>query len=141
MDEKLKKLLYKSLDNKLPLHEEIILKNALESDIELRQEKEKAEQLRKFLQENKVERFGEDFLPDLMAKINQEKNIAESNIIDADILMQYFRPVATIAALLIIVAVSYNLKSSDEVTLYSALAIEEDSIENLFDENMNLGLE
>lgn len=141
MNENLMKLLYESLDNKLSADDQIILDKALGSDAELREEKEKAVELRKLLQENKTERFDNNFIRDLMVVINNEKDTASPSFVDSEILLQYFRPVAAIAALLILVTVGYNLKSSDEITFYSALAIEEDSIENLFDENLNFDSE
>lgn len=129
MDRHIKDLLIRSLDSTLPDRQESELQAALESSAELRAEKEKLLALRSNLVKSTGGAFKEGFTDRVMSRIYPDFSRE---------LIHYFRPVAAVAILLILVLVSINLINTGQINISSALGITEVSPEDAFNPIVDL---
>jgi hypothetical protein len=134
-------LLYRSLDGDLTADEQQTLDGALLESPELRQERDRLSALRQTLGESRRTSF-EPFLAERIIQRLQAKTGPEAyleGILDS--LMLIFRRVAVVGAVIAVAVIAFNLSRSDSVSLNTALAIPEDSIDRVLDAPLTLSLE
>ena len=137
MDNKIKKLLYRSFDEDLNPEEKKILKKALAKSEELRDEQAALSEIRKNLSSAGEFKFGPQFTDNVMRKIFALEDDSEPELYFEN-LFRIFRPVAVAALLLIIFISSYNLIVTDEYSFSGILNIPEASLEEAFEPDYSL---
>ncbi len=140
MDKELKHLIYKLNYESLTEDEQAKLDSLLAKNPELSEEVKGVKEMQAGLRKNKRDSFQNGFAERVVEQIiSTEKR--ETNIIQIDSLTLYFRRIAAIAAIFVLICVTYNLKSSDEISFYAAIAVEEDSVEGILDESIIFDME
>jgi len=138
MNNELIKLLYRSFDETLTQCEQLQLDDALAQSRELRDERDRIAQMRSTISNSSAPSFQPFFAEKVMRRI-READRKQENFFDS--LIEVFRPVAIAATILFIVLLSYNLFKSDKVTLASALAEPEFTLEQSLDPTLTLVME
>lgn len=137
MYEKYLELLYRSFDSELSKEEQEQLEQALIDSEELRREKENIRALRQSISMQKRQSFKPFFADRVMAKIAETKQKNDEELF-FESLFALFRPVAIAATILIIIVIGYNISASGQVSVDSALAVPDLSLEEVFDPTISL---
>lgn len=140
MDEKLIGLLYRSFDTELHPEELKILEKGLSESEELREEKQKITLLRQNIVGQRKAAFKPFFVERVMNRIELMEKTDEQEIL-FNSLYKLFRPLAIAAAVLIIVISGYNIISSGEVSIESALAVPEVTLDDIYSPSYALLME
>jgi len=138
MNKKILDLLYRSFDDELTREEQQRLDKALSNSKELREEKIRIDQMRTVISDSCQESFHPFFAEKVMRQIREAERTQESFF---DSLIYVFRPVAIAATILFIVLMSYNLVKSDNISLASAFAVPEITLEHALDPTLSLVME
>jgi len=130
MNKKILKLLYRSFDGDLKKKEQKQLAEALKSSKELQQEKEQISAQRQAVSDSAALSFKPFFAEQVMNRISSEVKKENTLEIFYETLKAIFRRFAIIGAVVLIVLISYNLKtgdslSTDEVFYASDVTFEE----------------
>jgi len=141
MSKKLLTLLYRSFDEELTAAERLQLERALANSQELRAEKERIIQLRSDIANTRATAFRPFFVQRVMHRIQAEQKPADVPVTFFESLLCIFRPVAIAAAILILVMMSYNLLSSDRVSLANAFGKPALALEQMLDPTLSLTME
>jgi hypothetical protein len=120
-NKKIETLLYKSLDSSLPLLEDELLENELQNSDELRSDFRQINRIRKAVEESAVTSFKPFFEERLLTKLNYTGIVDENLSLWSNTLALSFRQIGFAAMFILILLLSYNLKSGNN-----------HSIENLF---------
>ena len=137
MYEKYRELLYRSFDSELSTKEQEQLEQALTDSEELRREKDNIIALRQSISMEKRKFFKPFFADRVMAKIAESKQKNNEELF-FESLFALFRPVAIAATILIIIVIGYNISASGQVSVDSALAVPDLSLEEVFDPTISL---
>ena len=138
MNKKILKLLYRSFDEMLTQSEQLQLDNALAHSQELRDERNRIARMRSTISHSSAPSFQPFFAEKVMRRIRAVDSKQERFF---DSLIEVFRPVAIAATILFIALLSYNLFKSDKVTLASAFAEPEFTLEQSLDPTLTLVME
>jgi hypothetical protein len=140
MDEKIVKLLYRSLDAALTPAEQEQLDAAVKKSKELKKEKKRLVAVRGKIELHKEKSFKPFFTEKVMQQINRTAMIGFNDIFYQS-LFKLFKPVM-VAAILIIIAIStYNIANTRQISLEGALAVPQVTLEQAFDPSLSLNLE
>jgi len=134
MNDKMVKLLYRSLDNPLGEKKQRTLSEALQNSKELRKEKERILAQRRSITEAAPSSFGPYFAEKVMEKIEslhtKKKNGLE---LFYETFKTMFQRVAIVSALILLLLVSYNLIKKDllpkEEIMFASDAVVEEILE------------
>lgn len=137
MNSKILELLYRSFDRELNPNEQHQLEQALAGSKELREEKERIANMRTMISDSSEEKFHPFFAEKVMRRIREEQT--QENFLDS--LVHVFRPVAIAATVVLIALMSYNVLKSNEVSVASAFAQPEITLEQALDPTLSLALE
>jgi len=137
MNSKILELLYRSFDKELNPNEQHQLEQALADSKELREEKERITNMRKMISDSSEEKFHPFFAEKVMRRIRAEQT--QENFLDS--LVHVFRPVAIAATVVLIALMSYNVLKSNDVSVASAFAQPEVTLEHALDPTLSLALE
>jgi hypothetical protein len=140
-NKKIRELLYRSFDDHLTVEEEEKLTEALAKSKELREERDQLSTLRKVVVTGATDSFKPFFVERVMRGISLEKKGTPEREPFFKSLFTVFRPIAVAAVILIIVLVSLNLLNEDNLSLASAFALPEVTVEEAFDPTLILSLE
>jgi len=116
MDDKLRRLLLRSFDDKLDPKDRMRLEEALKSSSELREEKERLMALRLNISESRAAGFGPGFADRVMGRIAApapQENGLESLY---DTFRRMFQKFALAGAVALLVLVTYNLSIGDSLS-------------------------
>ena len=138
MNSKILELLFHSLDGELTREEQQKLDQALAKSKELREEKERITQMRKVISNSRSQGFHPFFAEKVMRGIREAKNAQETFW---DSLVYVFRPVAFAATILLITLISFNLIKSGNISVASAFAESEITLEQALDPTLSLVME
>jgi anti-sigma factor RsiW len=138
MNKKMRTLLYRSFDEPLTPKERMRLDEALEKSQALRREKQSIESMRRAAASGAKRAFRPQFSQRVMRRIRQSE-ITEIPFFEA--LIAEFRPLAIGAAVLVIALLSYNIIRSDQISLASAFAEPEITLEEVYDPTLMLSME
>ena len=133
MNKKIKEILYRSFDSPLNPEEARLLDDALKDSEELRQEKEAIEDMRQALASREPEHFKPFFAEKVMSRIDALERHEEPSATFLASLMGYFRPIAIIATTTVLILLAINLKTGGEWSIQSALGLEEEETELLYE--------
>ncbi|MFZ5979388.1 MAG: hypothetical protein ACOYVF_02045 [Candidatus Zixiibacteriota bacterium] len=133
MNKKLKEILYRSFDSPLDPVEARLLDDALRDSEELRREKEAIEEMRQALAAGKPEGFQPFFAEKVMNRIETMETESEPSVHFMESLMVYFRPMAIIATTAVLILLAINLKTGGNWSIQSALGLEENETEMLYE--------
>ena len=133
-------LILKSYDEELSETERKNLERALADSAELRQEKERIEEIRNQITANTKQSFSEGFADRVMNRISEKGPQRESDLF-FESLFSVFRPVAIAALLLIGVFITYNMTATEDISLKGAYAIADVYVEDAFDPIIELTAE
>jgi len=140
MDKKEKNLLFKYLDGELSKEEEFEFNKLVESSKSFKTEKQEYEQMRKFISSNAEKSLKPMFETRVLNELNSKtKNYQKNNF--SELLAVSFRKILLPALIIIIFLLSFNLISSGEVSVNSALGIQNVSIEEAFNSTIDLAME
>ena len=131
MDKKIEKLIYRSFDDELTPEEKRELEGALDESEITAAEVKSIRQMRGILSGMKAGKFSPGFSDRVMESIKKGKMI--NGHLLYSVMMKQFRNVAIAASLLITLIISFNFLSSGEVSINSALGIEDSTMELAFD--------
>jgi len=140
MDEKLKKLLYRSFDTDLSPEEKKQLDIALRQSSDLRIEKDRISALRDNIASGKKQSFEPFFADRVMGRVYDIDKENEEDLF-FERLFALFRPVAIAATVLIVIAIGYNIGSSGQISLEGALAVPEVTLDEVYDPTLTLAME
>lgn len=133
MADKIRDLLYRSLDDELRLEERRILDKALKESEELRHEWEQIKAQRLAITESSPASFGILFPERVMSRIEslgQKKNGFESFY---DTLLLVFRRFAIIGAAILLLLLIYNFKAGDALSTDEIFYASDAAIEKIID--------
>jgi len=133
MADKIRDLLYRSLDDELSLEERRILDKALKESEELRHEWEQIKAQRQAIAESSPASFGALFPELVMSRIEslgQGKNGFESFY---DTLLLVFRRFAIIGAAILLLLLIYNFKAGDALSTDEIFYASDAAIEKIID--------
>ncbi len=140
MNKKEKKLLFVYFDGKLTNEEEDKFKKSVEKSEVFRTEKQEYEQMRGFISENAERKLKPFFESRVLNELSsQSANFMTVNF--AESLALSFRKILAPALIIILFLLSFNLISSGEVSVNSALGIQNVSIEEAFNSTIDLAME
>jgi anti-sigma factor RsiW len=122
MDPIYRELLYKFFDGELSPRESDELEKALKGDAGFMQEKEKIKQTRESVKSIAAQSFSDGFIDRVMNRISNNESSFDN------VLYRLFKPLAVAASFLIVAILSYNISTSDQLSLENALAIPDISI-------------
>ncbi|MCK4573398.1 MAG: hypothetical protein KAU36_03460, partial [candidate division Zixibacteria bacterium] len=105
------------------------LEQALTESDALRAEKEQLEQMRGKIGSAAADSFGPSFTDRVMAGIDAIDPAESEEEQFATSLISLFRPVAAVAAAAVIVLAVWNIKTTGSISLESAFALEQESVE------------
>jgi anti-sigma factor RsiW len=131
MNKKILELLYRSFDERLNPGEQKILDQALSDSAELRAEKNRIAQMRAMISDSSAKGFHPFFAEKVLRRIRTQAPPAAESYFES--LIALFRPVAIAAAILFIMLLSYNLFTSEDKSLATALAEPEIRLEQALD--------
>jgi hypothetical protein len=132
MDEKILKLLYRSLDASLTDAEQAELQQALTQSDELRAEKKRIVALRKQLQRGAVRTFRPFFAERIVSRLERAKrqNLRQYDFFDS--MVYVFRRVLVAAAVIVILLVSYNIIENNGLSMNKLLGFQEVTPEDVW---------
>ena len=133
MNGRLHKLLLKSFDTELLLHEKTELENALANSEDLRKAQQELSNLRSALNVKSDRSFAAGFEERVMYRIS---GLNENNLTSG--LMTLFRPIAIAAVVLIIVVATFNMTSSEQFSVQGLFAVTEVAPEDAFNPLVDL---
>lgn len=133
MNKKIKEILYRSFDSPLGAEEARMLDDALKESEELRREKEAIEDMRQALAAKESEGFGPFFAEKVMNRIDGLEAGEEPSARFLESLMAYFRPIAIITTTAVLILLAINLKTGGNWSIQSALGLEEEENELLYE--------
>ncbi|MBD3288174.1 hypothetical protein GF337_05165 [candidate division KSB1 bacterium] len=137
---KIERLLYRSFDAELSSEEQAILDQALTQSAELRVEKERLEKMRSQVQASGEKAFHPFFAEKVMSRLRDSKqSVQEDAFFNA--LVSLFRPIVIGSAILFLGLISYNIIRSGEISLASAFAEPQVTLEQVIDPALSLKLE
>jgi hypothetical protein len=140
MDYKIKKILFESFDRDLKPGEQNKLDKALAESAELQKEKADLERMRNKISTQSGQTFNVLFADRVMHGIRRVK-IQKENLEFFESIAHLFRPIAIAAAVLIIAMASLNLFESDRVSLESAIAVPEVTVNDAYNPLVDYQLE
>ena len=141
MNKKILKLLYRSFDTELTPEESTKLEQALAQSEELRAEKVRIDEIRSLVQTSGEKTFHSFFTDKVMLRIRERKQELSREDAFFDALVGLFRPVVIGAAILFLGLISYNIIKSGEISLESAFAEPQVTLEQVIDPALSLKLE
>jgi hypothetical protein len=141
MNERILKLLYRSFDDLLNSEEKELLKKELRSSKDLRKEKINIETIRTAVSSIAEKSFKPFFTERVMQRIASSREKESQQEIFFKSMCSVFRPVAIGVALLVIALMSYNLIKADTLSLGSAFARPDVTLEEAFDPTLILSME
>lgn len=141
MNKKDLELLYRSFDDSLTPEEQKQLREALGGSKALRKEKKRIASLRKAVSDHAAESFEPFFAERVMQRIKHSRQAEKSPDLFFESLFAVFRPIAVGAVVLLIILLSYNIIKSDRLSLASAFAEPEVSLEEAFDPTFVFSME
>ncbi len=141
MNKKILNLLYRSFDTELTSDESAQLNQALARSEELRAEKERIEEMRLLVHTSGEKAFHPFFTEKVMSRIREQKQGRGREDAFFDALVGLFRPVVIGAAILFFGLISYNIIKSGEISLESAFAEPQVTLEQAIDLALSLKLE
>lgn len=141
MNKKDLELLYRSFDGSLTPEEQKQLGEALAGSKALREEKKRIKSLREAISNHAAESFEPFFAERVMQRIERSRQAEKSPDQFFESLFAVFRPVAVGAVVLLIILLSYNMIKSDRLSLASAFAEPEVSLEEAFDPTLAFSME
>lgn len=118
-----RKLLYESFDRSLSAEEKKKLDKALTRSESLKKEKEEIAELRQFMASNKPADFKPVFELRVLAKLNPENKTKNQDFFFLNSLSFFFKRIAFITAIIVILALSYNFTRTGDISIKSALGI------------------
>jgi hypothetical protein len=130
---KIRKLLYRSLDDELNVKDQKKLYKALEKSEELRKQKEGLLAQRQVVSESAGHSFGPYFADRVMNRIeglSQKKNGLEAFY---ESFMAAFRKVAIVSAVILVLLISYNIVKSDIVQEDELFFMADTTMEEILD--------
>lgn len=130
-------LLYRSLDGTLTPAEQAQLDLDLQESAVLRAERDELIQMRGLMENQTTPAFKIGFSHRIMQRLAAESQQNETDLF-VDDLSYMFRRVALAASIAAILLVSYNLASSDTISLAASFGIIEPTLEDLHDVSMAL---
>lgn len=141
MNRKIFELLYRSFDADLSSTEQQQLHQALAQSAELREEKERIENMRSLVHAAGEKTFHPFFADKVMSRIRGKKRglIREDAFFNA--LVGLFRPVVIGSAILLLGLISYNIIKSGDFSIESAFAEPQVTLEQVIDPAISLKLE
>jgi len=140
MDKKEKNLLFKYLDGELSKDEEFEFNKLVESSKSFRIEKQEFEQMREFISSNAEKSLKPMFETRVLNELNGNPGNYQKNNF-SELLAVSFRKILAPALIIILFLLSFNLISSGEVSVNSALGIQNVSIEEAFNSTIDLAME
>ena len=140
MDKKEKNLLFKYLDGELSKDEEFELNKLVESSKSFRIEKQEYEQMREYISSNAEKSLKPLFETRVLNELNGNPGNYQKNNF-SELLAVSFRKILAPALIIILFLLSFNLISSGEVSVNSALGIQNVSIEEAFNSTIDLAME
>ena len=142
MDKKEKNLLFKYLDGELSKDEEFEFNKLVESSKSFRIEKQEFEQMREFISSNAEKSLKPMFETRVLNELNSNAGNYQKNNF-SELLAVSFRKILAPALIIILFLLSFNLISSGEVSVNSALGIQNQnvSIEEAFNSTIDLAME
>jgi len=117
-NKKIQRLLYKSLDTPLSAEESKTLNNELQNSVELREQHFQILNIRKAIGENADTSFKILFEERLFDKLNKLPNRKPLFNVGVDSLTTSFRKIAFSAIIILILLISYNLKSGNKYSKF-----------------------
>jgi len=138
MDNKLRNLLYRSFDEELKPEEKQRLENALKNSSEIQNEKKRILAVRKTIANSSIKSFKPFFAERIIHQLQEQEQAQESLW---DVLLFAFRPVAIGAIILLIGLMSYNIIKSEKISITSAFAEPELTLEQVLDPTLPLTVE
>ncbi len=133
MKEEILELLGRSFDSSLSDAEQQQLDEALAESAELRAEKSRLETLRNAVSSSAATSFDPFFADRVMQRLREEQAEGSEESLIADSLIVLFRRVAAVAAVLTLCVMSYNLFSSEHMSLAAAMGIPQESISDVLE--------
>jgi anti-sigma factor RsiW len=121
MDDKLKKLIYRSLDGDLPPREQKRLDKALRRAPGLREEKTRILKIRRALAESRAPGFSPGFAGRVIRRIAKEEKSGMETDIFYETFLALFRRVALIGGAALLALLTYNLSIGDKFSEEEAL--------------------
>jgi len=137
MNSKILELLYRSFDEELNPNEQHQLEQALALSKELKKEKERIAKMRTLVSNSGEQTFHPFFAEKVMRRIREKQT--QENFLDS--LVHVFRPIAIAATISLIGLMTYNVFKSDDISLASAFAQPEVTLEHALDPTLSLALE
>ena len=138
MKKKILELLYRSFENSLSSEEKKILQDELEGSEELQTEKRQITAMRATISAGAQKSFKPFFPQRIIQRIREQERNRETFV---ESLFYIFKPVAIAATILFFALISYNLITSDHVSLANAFAEPEVTLEQVFDPTLHLTME
>lgn len=131
-------LLFRSFDGVLSQNEQAQLDDALKKSKKLQDERDRIAQLRFIISKSSSQRFDPFFAEKVMRRLREAETTQETFW---DSLIYVFRPVAIAATILIITLISFNLIKSGDISVASAFAESEITLEQALDPTLSLVME
>ena len=142
MNPSIRNLLYRSLDDSLSDIEQKQLDESLAESSELRDEYDQLVSMRRMMSDNAPTSFEPWFVQRVMQRVAGSIAVADSESALFSQLAIMFRRVAIAAAVAGILAVSYNLSQSHEMSLAASFGIQEEpTLEEMLDVTLALEAE
>ena len=142
MKPSIRELLHRSFDDPLSDIEQKSLEDALSESAELREERDHLITLRQDISEQAQESFGPWFVQRVMARVGAEPSGAANSDALVTQLMSMFRRAALVASIAGVLAVTYNLSQSEDLTVAATLGIQQEpTLEEMLDVTLALEAE
>ena len=141
VDNELLELLYRSVDDELSPGEMERLEKALGSSKELRDEKDRLRAIREAVSSGAARSFEPFFAERVMQGVRELKTPEGGQDLFFQSLFSVFRPLAATAAIFVIALLSLNLITNDSLSVASAFAMPDVTVEEAFDPTLTLALE
>lgn len=133
MNQNLRELLLRSLEEELSEQGRQLLDKALLDSVELREEKRKLIKLRESLAGSGADSFGPFFVGRVMTGIKALDKRPANGTLFFEMMFRWFRPVATVGLTLILLFTVFNLIRANDVSIESALGISDNSTEQIWE--------
>ena len=127
MEERMRELLYRSLDGELSPGEREDLDAALAGSAELRREQEELVAMRGLVKRSAAQSFGPFFAERVVNTIRSEREEEASGARFFDSLLYAFRRVALVGAAIAVFLLIYNFNQGGSLSVASALGTDEDA--------------
>ncbi len=141
MDDRILELLYRSFDDRLTEEEARELSEAMKASPELAGERERIAAMRDALSRGAPASFGPFFPEKVMRRIRELKEGTAEEDPFWESLFPLFRRVALAGAVVSLVLIAYNLKTSETISLAAAFAAPEMTMEDLMESPIEQALE